>query len=51
MIESVFQQERGQVQAGLIENLSKTNLVEKGQVTAMTALKELRKISNLLLEM
>ncbi|KAL1210589.1 hypothetical protein V5N11_006908 [Cardamine amara subsp. amara] len=51
VIESVFQQERGQVQAGLIENLSKTNLVEKGQVTAITALKELRKISNLLLEM
>ncbi|EOA16017.1 hypothetical protein CARUB_v10004141mg [Capsella rubella] len=51
VIESVFQQERGQVQAGLIENLSKTNLVEKGQITAMTALKELRKISNLLLEM
>jgi TBC1 domain family protein 5 len=51
VIESVFQQERGQVQAGLIENLSKNNLVEKGQVTAMTALKELRKISNLLLEM
>lgn len=33
VIESVFQQERGQVQAGLIENLSKNNLVEKGQVT------------------
>ncbi|VVB11076.1 unnamed protein product [Arabis nemorensis] len=51
VIESVFQQERVQVQAGLMENLTKTNLVEKGQVTAMTALKELRKISNLLLEM
>lgn len=50
-MESVFQQERGQVQAGLVENISKANLVEKGQVTATTALKELRKISNLLLEM
>ncbi|CAH2077526.1 unnamed protein product [Thlaspi arvense] len=51
VIESVFQQERVQVQAGLMENISKTNFVEKGQVTAVTALKELRKISNLLLEM
>ncbi|ESQ54235.1 hypothetical protein EUTSA_v10024395mg [Eutrema salsugineum] len=51
VIESVFQQERGQVQAGLMENISKANLVGKGQVTAMSALKELRKISNLLLEM
>ncbi|KFK29556.1 hypothetical protein AALP_AA7G149200 [Arabis alpina] len=51
VIESAFQQERVQVQAGLMENLSKNNFVEKGQVTAMTALKELRKISNLLLEM
>uniref|UniRef100_A0A1J3EZ52 TBC1 domain family member 5 n=1 Tax=Noccaea caerulescens TaxID=107243 RepID=A0A1J3EZ52_NOCCA len=51
VIESVLQQERVQVQAGLMENMSKTNLVGKGQVTAMTALKELRKISNLLLEM
>ncbi|XP_018470901.2 uncharacterized protein LOC108842479 [Raphanus sativus] len=51
VMESVFQQERGQVQAGLVENISKANLVEKGQVTATTALKELRKISNLLLEM
>ncbi|CAN8326532.1 unnamed protein product [Cochlearia groenlandica] len=51
VIESVFQQERVQVQAGLLENISKTNLVGKGQVTATTALKELRKISNLLLEM
>ncbi|KAJ6435930.1 hypothetical protein OIU84_001038 [Salix udensis] len=49
VIESVFQQERGQV--GSLENFSKTALVGKGQVTAMTALKELRKISNLLSEM
>jgi TBC1 domain family protein 5 len=49
IIESVFQQDRGQV--GSLENFSKTALVGKGQVTAMTALKELRKISNLLSEM
>ncbi|KAJ6814406.1 TBC1 domain family member 5-like protein B-like [Iris pallida] len=42
VIESVFQQERGQ--AGNI-------LGGKGQATAMAALKELRKISNLLSEM
>ncbi|KAF6138403.1 hypothetical protein GIB67_032907 [Kingdonia uniflora] len=47
VIESVFQQDRGQVG----ENLSKNILVEKGQVTAVAALKELRKISNLLSEM
>ncbi|KAJ8767419.1 hypothetical protein K2173_017463 [Erythroxylum novogranatense] len=49
VIESVFQQDRGQ--AGSLENFSKNILVGKGQVTAMTAIKELRKISNLLLEM
>ncbi|KAK6944603.1 Rab-GTPase-TBC domain [Dillenia turbinata] len=49
VIESVFQQERGQM--GPLENFSKNVLVGKGQVTAMTALKELRKISNLLSEM
>ncbi|TYK08892.1 TBC1 domain family member 5-like protein A [Cucumis melo var. makuwa] len=49
VIETVFQQERGQV--GSLENLSKNHLVGKGQVTAMAALKELRKISNLLSEM
>ncbi|XP_059290326.1 uncharacterized protein LOC132043888 isoform X2 [Lycium ferocissimum] len=49
VIESVFQQDRGQV--GTLENLSKNVLAGKGQVTAMEALKELRKISNLLLEM
>ncbi|KAM7267723.1 hypothetical protein ACFE04_009889 [Oxalis oulophora] len=41
VIESVFQQDR----------LSKNALVGKGQVTAMTALSELRKISNILSEM
>ncbi|KAK2646402.1 hypothetical protein Ddye_021597 [Dipteronia dyeriana] len=49
VIESVFQQDRGQV--GSLENFSKNVLVGKGQHTAMTALKELRKISNLLSEM
>ncbi|KAF8392802.1 hypothetical protein HHK36_021039 [Tetracentron sinense] len=49
VIESVFQQDRGQ--AGSLENLSRNILVGKGQVTAMTALTELRKISNLLSEM
>ncbi|KAM1519812.1 hypothetical protein ACFX1Z_022574 [Malus domestica] len=50
VIESVFQQDRG-VQVGSLENLSKNTLVGKGQVTAMAALTELRKISNLLSEM
>ncbi|KAE8678813.1 Ypt/Rab-GAP domain of gyp1p superfamily protein isoform 3 [Hibiscus syriacus] len=49
VLESVFQQDQGQV--GSLENLSKNNLVGKRQVTAVTALKELRKISNLLSEM
>ncbi|EYU18222.1 hypothetical protein ABFS82_10G070600 [Erythranthe guttata] len=50
VIESVFQQDRGQ--AGSVDNLSKNGgIVGKGQVTAMAALKELRKISNLLSEM
>ncbi|XP_023537563.1 TBC1 domain family member 5-like [Cucurbita pepo subsp. pepo] len=49
VIETVFQQDR--VQVGSLENLSKNPLVGKGQVTAMAALKELRKISNLLSEM
>jgi TBC1 domain family protein 5 len=43
VIESVFQQDRGQ--------MGSLDLVGKGQVTAMTALSELRKISNLLSEM
>ncbi|TQE03609.1 hypothetical protein C1H46_010740 [Malus baccata] len=50
VIESVFQQDRG-VQVGSSENLSKNTIVGKGQVTAMAALTELRKISNLLSEM
>ncbi|CAE5989808.1 unnamed protein product [Arabidopsis arenosa] len=50
-IELVFQQEPSLVQAGLIGNLAKTNMIEKGQVKAITALKELRKISNFLSEM
>ncbi|GMI84209.1 hypothetical protein like AT4G29950 [Hibiscus trionum] len=45
VLESVFQQDQGQV--GSLDNLSKS----KGQATAITALKELRKISNLLSEM
>ena len=49
VIESVFQQDKGQ--GASLENLSKNVLVGKGQVRAMTALKELRKISNLLSEM
>ncbi|GFP84365.1 tbc1 domain family member 5 [Phtheirospermum japonicum] len=49
VIETVFQQDRGQT--GSLENFSKNGLVGKGQVTAMAALKELRKISNLLSEM
>lgn len=49
VIESAFQQDRGHV--GSLESLSKNVLIGKGQVTAMTALKELRKISNLLSEM
>ncbi|CAN4102479.1 unnamed protein product [Withania somnifera] len=48
VIESVFQQDLGQV--GTLENLSKKVLAGKRQVTAMEALKELRKISNLLSE-
>ncbi|KAK7303930.1 hypothetical protein RJT34_14851 [Clitoria ternatea] len=46
VIESVFQQDRTS-----LENRPKNVLVGKGQVTAMSALKELRKISNLLSEM
>lgn len=49
VIESAFQQEKGQV--GSLDSHPKHALVEKGQVTAITALKELRKISNLLQEM
>ncbi|KAI8571439.1 hypothetical protein RHMOL_Rhmol01G0120500 [Rhododendron molle] len=49
VIDSVFQQECGKV--GSSENFSKNVIVGKGQVTAVAALKELRKISNLLSEM
>ncbi|KAG8373962.1 hypothetical protein BUALT_Bualt11G0080600 [Buddleja alternifolia] len=49
VIESVFQQDRGKI--GPSENFSKNGLVGEGQVTALTALKELRKISNILSEM
>ncbi|KAL2534474.1 Ypt/Rab-GAP domain of gyp1p superfamily protein [Abeliophyllum distichum] len=48
VIESVLQQDLGQV--GSLEN-SKNDIVCKGQVTAMTALKELRKMSDLLSDM
>ncbi|KAM7260553.1 hypothetical protein ACFE04_011226 [Oxalis oulophora] len=43
VIECIFQQDRGQ--------MSSLDLVAKGHITAMTALSELRKISNLLSEM
>ncbi|KAJ1433447.1 Rab-GTPase-TBC domain [Sesbania bispinosa] len=49
VIESTFQQDRGQ--GASLDNMSKNVLVGKGQVTAMSALKELRKISNILSEM
>lgn len=49
VIESALQQERNQV--GSLESLSKNILLGKGQVTAVAALKELRKISNILSEM
>ncbi|XP_058755731.1 uncharacterized protein LOC131628932 [Vicia villosa] len=51
VIESAFQQECGQGDSLDNNNTSKDDLVGKGQVTAMSALKELRKISNLLSEM
>lgn len=50
VIESILPQDhRGQM--GSPDNFSKNGLVGKGQVTAVAALKELRKISNLLSEM
>lgn len=50
VIESILPQDhRGQM--GSLDNFSKNTLVGKGQFTAMAALKELRKISNLLSEM
>ncbi|GAB4838276.1 hypothetical protein Ancab_027805 [Ancistrocladus abbreviatus] len=51
VIESVFQQDKSQAGTLDKDNFSKNALVEKGQVTALAALKELRKISNLLSEM
>ncbi|CAL0320315.1 unnamed protein product [Lupinus luteus] len=48
IIESIFQQDQGQ--GASIENLSENVLVGKGHVTAMSALKELQKISNILSE-
>ncbi|GMH16437.1 hypothetical protein Nepgr_018278 [Nepenthes gracilis] len=49
VVESAFQQDNW---AGAQDNsASKNPLVEKGQVSAMAALKELRKISNILSEM
>ncbi|XP_071741658.1 uncharacterized protein [Rutidosis leptorrhynchoides] len=49
VIESVFQQDKGEV--GHLDNFSKKALVDRGQMTAVAALKELRKISNILSEM
>uniref|UniRef100_A0A1D1YYV6 TBC1 domain family member 5 n=1 Tax=Anthurium amnicola TaxID=1678845 RepID=A0A1D1YYV6_9ARAE len=49
VLESFFQQDQGQ--AASAENLPNNLLREKGQVTAISALKELREISNLLSEM
>ncbi|XP_072979784.1 uncharacterized protein [Typha angustifolia] len=49
VIESAFQQDSSQLSS--LETLSNNILGGKGQVTAVAALKELRKISNLLCEM
>ncbi|XP_057806458.1 uncharacterized protein LOC131021327 [Salvia miltiorrhiza] len=49
VIESVFQQDHGEF--GPPESLLKNSFVGEGQVTAMSALKELRKISRILSEM
>nr|XP_043627397.1 TBC1 domain family member 5-like [Erigeron canadensis] len=49
VIESVFQQEK--YEAGHVDSSSKKALVDRGQMTATAALKELRKISNILSEM
>lgn len=49
MIESVFQQDHGQIEPP--ESLSKNGFVGEGEVMAMSALKELRKISSILSEM
>ncbi|PWA71090.1 ypt/Rab-GAP domain of gyp1p superfamily protein [Artemisia annua] len=42
VIESLFQHEK--VETGQVENLSKKALVDRGRMTAMAALKELRSI-------
>ncbi|GAA0155075.1 GTPase-activating protein [Lithospermum erythrorhizon] len=49
VIESVLQQEKSQ--AGVLESFLKNVQAGKGQVTALAALEELRKISNLLSQM
>ncbi|KAK7329747.1 hypothetical protein VNO77_23924 [Canavalia gladiata] len=49
VIEGAFQQDRSQEAS--LDNLSKNDVVDKGQVPAMSALMELRKISNRLSEM
>ncbi|CAA2975398.1 TBC1 domain family member 5 homolog A-like [Olea europaea subsp. europaea] len=49
VIEAVFQLDRGHT--GPLENSSKNGFVGQGQFTALAALEELRKISNLLSEM
>ena len=46
MIESLFQHEKGET--GQVENLSKKALVDRGQMTAMAALKKLSKINQIL---
>ncbi|KAK4759827.1 hypothetical protein SAY87_022958 [Trapa incisa] len=51
VIETAFQFQQERAQVGPLESFSKNVLVGKGQVTAVAALKELRKISNLLSEM
>ena len=49
VIESAIQNDRGQI--GTQEKNPKNGFVGRGQVTAVAALKELRKISNILSEM
>ncbi|WOL07351.1 TBC1 domain family member protein [Canna indica] len=49
VIETVFQQDKGKFDS--LDSLSSNILGSKGQVTTVAALKELRKISNLLQEM
>lgn len=49
VIESAIQHDRGQI--GAQEKNLRNGFVGRGQVTAVAALKELRKISNILSEM